>query len=229
MQLKQASKSAHLIACALASCVLSATAVAAPYAISHTGTISNSSIPGVNNGEPYTVTVVMDNGGGTTVNQTWAAANVTCVKWTMNTAANVTFNHDVTLDTLFSAGQVQTDGAGVLTANFSELDDSDGVQAGSYSATGLAIVDPTAEWYLNEANGIFTPDGWTTRIDDPLGGVQMDIASWSHPQPFLGGCLTAPAPAPMPTAIPTLSEWGMILLSSLLALGAIFTLRRKRQ
>lgn len=32
-----------------------------------------------------------------------------------------------------------------------------------------------------------------------------------------------------PTAIPTLSEWGMILLSSLLALGALFTLRRQNR
>jgi hypothetical protein len=32
-----------------------------------------------------------------------------------------------------------------------------------------------------------------------------------------------------PTSIPTLSEWGMILLSSLLAVGTILTLRRKRQ
>ncbi len=32
-----------------------------------------------------------------------------------------------------------------------------------------------------------------------------------------------------PTSIPTLSEWGMITLSGLLALGSIFTLRRRRQ
>lgn len=37
-------------------------------------------------------------------------------------------------------------------------------------------------------------------------------------------------PAPVaPTSVPTLSEWGMISLSSLLALGTILTLRRKRQ
>ncbi len=37
------------------------------------------------------------------------------------------------------------------------------------------------------------------------------------------------AAAATPTAIPTLSEWGMIILSSLLALGTLFTLRRKCQ
>lgn len=36
-------------------------------------------------------------------------------------------------------------------------------------------------------------------------------------------------PVAAPTSIPTLSEWGMILLSSLLAVGTILTLRRQRQ
>jgi hypothetical protein len=37
------------------------------------------------------------------------------------------------------------------------------------------------------------------------------------------------ATTPTPTSIPTLSEWGMIILSCLLTLGAIVTLRRQRQ
>jgi hypothetical protein len=38
-----------------------------------------------------------------------------------------------------------------------------------------------------------------------------------------------PAASAAPTSIPTLSEWGMIVLSTLLALGTILTLRRQRQ
>lgn len=38
-----------------------------------------------------------------------------------------------------------------------------------------------------------------------------------------------PVSPPTPTSIPTLSEWGMIMLSSLLALVTILTLRRQRQ
>lgn len=41
--------------------------------------------------------------------------------------------------------------------------------------------------------------------------------------------ITNAAIVPTPTQIPTLSEWGMIILSSLLALGAVLTLRRQRQ
>lgn len=40
---------------------------------------------------------------------------------------------------------------------------------------------------------------------------------------------TAAVVAATPTQIPTLSEWGMIILSSLLALGTVFMLRRQRQ
>ncbi|WP_027359683.1 IPTL-CTERM sorting domain-containing protein [Desulforegula conservatrix] len=41
--------------------------------------------------------------------------------------------------------------------------------------------------------------------------------------------VTFSAMASPPTSVPTLSEWGMIILSSLLAVSAIFTMRRKRQ
>ena len=37
------------------------------------------------------------------------------------------------------------------------------------------------------------------------------------------------SPAPETPSIPTLSEWGMIILSSLLAFGAVFSIRRQRQ
>ncbi|MGA8147827.1 MAG: IPTL-CTERM sorting domain-containing protein [Gallionellaceae bacterium] len=40
---------------------------------------------------------------------------------------------------------------------------------------------------------------------------------------------SAPTGATVPTSIPTLSEWGMVILSSLLAFGAVFALRRQRQ
>ncbi len=39
----------------------------------------------------------------------------------------------------------------------------------------------------------------------------------------------AMARAPRPTSIPTHSEWGVIILSTLLALVAVFILRRQRQ
>ena len=42
--------------------------------------------------------------------------------------------------------------------------------------------------------------------------------------------LAAPSVTPVtPTAVPTLSEWGMVVMSLLLAMSAIVTLRRQRR
>lgn len=45
---------------------------------------------------------------------------------------------------------------------------------------------------------------------------------------FLTNPILASSTVAAPTSIPTLSEWGMIILSSLLVLGAVFTLRSRR-
>jgi hypothetical protein len=58
----------------------------------------------------------------------------------------------------------------------------------------------------------------------PGGGVQMAPARWSAPLPFTGACdatAVPPPPAPAPVAVPTLSQWGVLLLSALLGLAAI--------
>jgi hypothetical protein len=53
--------------------------------------------------------------------------------------------------------------------------------------------------------------------DCDLGPANVTISNFNGPA------------ASAPTSIPTLSEWGMIILSSLLALGTILTLRHRRQ
>jgi hypothetical protein len=59
-------------------------------------------------------------------------------------------------------------------------------------------------------------------------------ANWTNPVPDSGACGSAPPPPPSPPPqiqqpIPTLTEWAIVLLSSLLILGGVFSLRRKRQ
>ena len=62
-----------------------------------------------------------------------------------------------------------------------------------------------------------------------LGGLQV-LADDSNGLHFiLGGGASSGFVAADIGPIPTLSEWGMIILSSLLALGTIITLRRQRQ
>ena len=56
--------------------------------------------------------------------------------------------------------------------------------------------------------------------------------NWSNPVASNGACGGSAPPPPPPSVsqpVPTLSEWGLVMLSGLLALGAVFSLRRRHQ
>lgn len=75
---------------------------------------------------------------------------------------------------------------------------------GLSDACSFSISPSRNRWYVHyEGNGVFRNGDETLAMAD--------------------------ASSAAPTSIPTLSEWGMITLSSLLALGTIITLRRQRQ
>jgi hypothetical protein len=69
-------------------------------------------------------------------------------------------------------------------------------------------------WCDNGSNSLFGVDPYTNDLNEGASTLTFTPGT------------TAPV---APTSIPTLSEWAMVILSSLLALGAILTLRRKRQ
>lgn len=85
-------------------------------------------------------------------------------------------------------------------------DITDGATATAGFGDGLAASNPGEVAFYN----------------GPASGLSNSQARWYD---LSGGVPVVGAP----TSIPTLSEWGMIILSSLLALGTILTLRRKRQ
>lgn len=86
-----------------------------------------------------------------------------------------------------------------------------------YNCSGASCNEP--HWYQFPA----VIEGNTATLTISDGGLGDDDLAANGTIVDQGG------PAGGATSIPTLSEWGMILLSCLLALGAIFTLRRKRQ
>lgn len=197
---------------------------AAPYYITHTGQQANSTLPALIDGEAYTVTLVFDNGGSTAVNQTWTGANLTCTIWTFNNARNVQFAQDLVAAPPASAlGSVVTNGSGVLSSVFSEvLEDT---AASSFSLAGM-LATGSIRWFANEQNGIFYDQSLS--VGAASGGVPMTAAQWTNPQPFTGSCIAAvPQTASVP--VPSLTAWGVMVISSLLALGAGLTLRRKEK
>lgn len=73
------------------------------------------------------------------------------------------------------------------------------------------------------SNGEFSPSANASWANESAGGAGAYNAALRN---FVVG---SSGPSAAPEAVPTLSGWGMILLSSLLALGMILTLRRQRQ
>ena len=220
-----------LIAAALAGA--SAAASAAPYAITYQGTMGAAlggiaTLPGINVGESYTVTFVFDNGGTSANAQTWTPANLTCAIWQMNSAKNVVFVQDlVATPPTASAGSVTTDATGALTAVFGGVAGSAG--PGSYTTSGITL--SSVIWYANNGNDVFYESAPLRSFTDTSGGVQMNIAKWSNPQPFTGSC-NAASFAPLNTTtsaatVPTLGEWSLALLA-LTAAGFGATRLRRR-
>ena len=77
------------------------------------------------------------------------------------------------------------------------------------------------------SNGQIGPtSAWASWTDTSAGGAGAYNAALRN---FAFGSGAGPVVPLAPASIPTLSEWGMIILSSLLALGTILTLRRQRQ
>ncbi|WP_028604103.1 IPTL-CTERM sorting domain-containing protein [Ottowia thiooxydans] len=209
-----------LVAAAL-TCAASGAALAAPYAITYTGTIGVSGFPEIINGQRYTVTFVFDNQGNSANSQTWTTANLTCAIWRMNNAGNVVFAQNlVTAPASDTSGVVTTDASGALTLLFSEVA-SEFVSPSQYTVSGIPLTS-YVNWFANDANSVFyDEDTGTNFVDANSGGIRMLPAFWSAPTPFTGNCLAAPLPPapvapPVVTAVPALGEWSLMLL----ALGA---------
>lgn len=199
----------------------SGAALAAPYAITYTGTIAGSTFASINNGQTYSVTFVFDNQGNSANSQTWSTANLTCTIWRMNNAGNVVFAQNLVTVPPNAVGSVTTDAGGALTGVFSSVD-AQNLSSGQYAVSGITLTAPVS-WYANENNGVFYDTGPDRVFLDAYeaessGGIRMTPAFWSAPTPFTGDCLAVPVP-PQPvavTAVPALGEWTLMLL----ALGA---------
>jgi hypothetical protein len=86
------------------------------------------------------------------------------------------------------------------------------------SSTGtLWLVDNSSGntlWQYSKAGALLNTVTTTTSYSSNVWGAEFSYSA---------------TPAAAPTPVPSLSEWSMILMSSLLALGAVVTLRRHRQ
>lgn len=203
-----------------------ATAVAAPFAIQYTGTVSGGSgFPSFPSGSTYHAVLVFDNGGATAANQAWTGANLTCAYFA-NTSGSAAYAQNLVATPPGAAGSATTDAAGVLTANFTDVDNTDNAP----NAVGFAPIAPVA-WFDNNVNDIFYENAFANSFGDAAGGVQMAPSNWTNPTHWTLPCTAAAYSTFVAagTRVPTLSEWNLMIMAGLLAIGGFLTLRRYRR
>jgi hypothetical protein len=200
-------------------------AAAAPYATTYTNQVSASTFPEIYAEQPYSVTLVFDNGDSTAASQTWEPSSLTCIIWRMNGNQSVVYAQDLAATPPTThVGAAHTDASGVLDGFFSELTANSAAQ-GTYTASGFApALQGNVQWFINSTNGVFYGNGHS--VSSTLGGVSVSPANWSAPAPFTGNC-AAPASHPgQPTAVPTLGHAGLALLAGMLGMAG-WRLRRR--
>jgi len=203
--------------------------VADPFSITYTGTIgteyASTFFPEVNEGESYNLTLVFDNASTNALSQTWGQQDLTCAIFLINDAQDVRFAHDLTVDPGdgSTSGSISTDGAGILTANFQNVI-YNGITSDAYDSIGIQLTDPL-DWYANDNNDVFFSSNADDAFGDAAGGVEMALANWTNPTPYVGTCAAAASPQTA-RPIPTMSQWALIILPMFLGL-VVFANRRR--
>jgi hypothetical protein len=184
---------------------VSTLAVAAPFSVTWTDTIGAGSEAPYIVGQSLSVTYVLDNGGTSTISQTWNAADVVSVTFELNNGAITTVfdpngggGFDLTL------GNFATDSTGALISVPVDWESANDSVVSSNDPQGTTNLD----WFVDKFNGVYynasaDPD---IRIVNATNVTNNIIpAFWS-----LGG--TPPPPPPSTsTAVPTMPVYALIL------------------
>ena len=184
----------------------SASAVPVSYRFESSVDISSFGLP-ASPGDPASITVTLDNGGVSIVNQVWTAADLQSVTFDINNgAATVSFFSPFDGGLLAGFGNFATDAAGNLTSVMDDWADR------TVTADFVANVPSVGglDWFINGANGVVFNNSFSApRFQLFLPNVQGNTnpANWSR--------VTA---LPLP---PT-------LLLLLVGLGGVALLRRGR-
>ncbi len=176
-------------------CLLLTTQVnAAPYYMTFTSTADNSQFgaPYVDNvmaGDSVVVTVVVDNGGSSSLSQTWQASDVVSVTFNFGGGAHITtFDPNGTDGLDSTTGTFTTDASGALTAVPSSWTDQTNVNVVSTNSSQT----PNA-WFLNSMNDKYYTDAFNNAVGIPDDTENINPANWSLSS-------TPPAAVPGPSA-----------------------------
>lgn len=160
-----------------------------------TVSIVSGSVNNVAVGNPLQVTLALDNGGSSLLNQTWTASDLVSVTFDFNNGAHRTvFNPNGGNGLDSSTGSFVTNGSGVLTSVLSNWFDFSSVNVISTNSS-----QTPDEWYLNGFNSVYGVSGNYVDINNVSN--MTTASSWSI------------APVPVPFAfspLPGLVIGGMV-------------------
>lgn len=207
---------------------------AAPFSIRYDGVAGYSEFPDTPTGTPYSVTLVVDNGGTSAADQTWSSAQLRCVIWRTGSAGPFIQNL-VGAPPTTALGNLSTDGDGNLTSMFTEITQTEtGVPNSAIVYAGSGLV-PWIYWNIKGASDpadILSDAIWKS-LRDANGGVSVDLADWTAPQAandlpaVCPGPLVAPNPGIEP--VPAISSGGLGWLAAGLSTVAALLRRRQRR
>ena len=205
------------------------TAIAAPFEITFTGTISQSNYAEIRNGERFELTLVVDNGSTSAQGQTWDISHLQCAYWRMNNAGDVRLAQPLTPGSNVGAvGTITTDASGALVGMMSMVYSA---PVFTYTTAGFSTTMLTnVMWYAHGFNPVLMIG--TRHFSETGGnGIRMAPGDWSAPRASRRACdatVVPPAPDGGPAAIPSLSGGGLGLLAALLAWAGHSRLRKTR-
>ena len=206
------------LAAAAFALLASACALAAPFATTYTGYVTlGSTLPGAATDEPYTLTLVFNNGGDTANSQSWDS--ITCAIWRMNGGSMALRQPGGT-----ATGTVTTSPSGALTAMFASVTGLADLNNSTATGFNPALVLPVY-WAANGTNPVFV-DSDNHGFGDVEGGVQLTLERWTAPVRVVSSCDDTPYATPTPTAVPTLGHAALALLAG--SLGTVGFIGRRR-
>lgn len=185
----------------LAACGLAVGAMATPFSVKYTDTVSAvTPPPGIINGEQVTVEFILDNGNSSAANQTWSAANLKLVCFTFNNAQDKSVSID------YSGSPLTANGSTVVTTGNFTTNASGQLQTGTIDwedfrdpipnphVTNLAGVTTVSDWFIDHFNHVIRFNtgqlGFANVTNDDA------VTNWSNPVASNGLCSGGAAIAP---------------------------------
>lgn len=155
-------------------CISPAVSQAAPYNLTWTGTVqlgSDPVPPGVSNGDPFNFTFTVDNGGTSSLLQTWTTSNF--VKATINVHNGAYIGTKLTIDLPSSSGVFQTDALGHVSVVPSSWQDFFTGQPFSDSLGNNQTNSGLGGYFINGNNEVWAINTPAT----PAGVSQIEISA----------------------------------------------------